>query len=125
MAQTEATIESKILKLALFRLHAALMEKTLHCSDALEAVMIIPHLGVQRSGGSDIRGFHDDTCAHLMGVAARRRQRRVLAVGWRPAVGVVADEGGRVSRAGDPEVGLARTDKGGHARKRTCGNPEN
>ncbi len=60
-----------------------------------------------------------------MGVAARRRRNRVRAVGWRPAVSVVADEGGRVSRAGDPEVGLARTDEGVHARKRTRGNPEN
>lgn len=54
-----------------------------------------------------------------MGVAG------VLAVGWRPAVSVVADEGGGVSRAGHPEVGLARGDEGGHAGERTCGNPEN
>lgn len=60
-----------------------------------------------------------------MGVAGRRVHERVLAVGRRPAVSVVADERGRVSRAGDPEVGLARSDEGGHAGERACGNPEN
>lgn len=60
-----------------------------------------------------------------MGVAGCGRRERVLAVGRRPAVSVVADERGWVSRAGDPEVGLACTDEGGHAGKRTCGNPEN
>lgn len=81
--------------------------------------------GCQRSGGSDIGGFHNDACAHLMGVAVRRRRDRVFAVGGCPAASVVADEGGRVSRAGDPEVLLARADKGGHAGERTCGDPEN
>lgn len=54
-----------------------------------------------------------------MGVAGRGGCNRVRAVGWRPAVSVVANEGSRVSRAGDPEVGLARADEGGHAGKRT------
>lgn len=84
--------------------------------------MILPHLG---SRGGNIRGFHDDTCTHLVGVAGRRRHERVLGVGRHPAIVVVADEWGWVSRAGDPEVGLVRVDKSGHARKRTCRNPEN
>lgn len=84
--------------------------------------MRLPYLG---SGGRDIRGFHNDTCAHLMGVAVHRRHMRVLAVGGRPAVGVVADERGWVPRAGDPEVGFVRADERGHARKRARGNPEN
>lgn len=78
--------------------------------------MILPHLG---SGGGNIRRFHNDTCSHLMGVAGRRRHNRVLGVGWRPAVGVVADKWGWVSSAGDPEVGLVRSDKSGHSGKRT------
>lgn len=47
MAQTEATVKSKVLKLALFRLHVAVTEKSniLCHSYALEAVMILPHLG--------------------------------------------------------------------------------
>lgn len=47
MAQTEATIKSKVLKLALFWLRLALMDKTnnLCHSYALEAVTILPHLG--------------------------------------------------------------------------------
>lgn len=49
-----------------------------------------------------------------MGVAGWRR-RGVPAVARRPAVSVVADERGRVSRAGDPEVGLAGADEARHA----------
>lgn len=79
----------------------------------------------KRSGGSDIRGFHNDTCAHLVGVAGRWGHDRVLAVSRRPAVSVVADEGGWVPRTGHSEVGLARADESGHTRKRTWGNPEN
>lgn len=60
-----------------------------------------------------------------MGMAGRRRHDRVLVIGRWPIVSVVADEGIRVPHAGDPEVGLARGDKRRHARKRTCGNPEN
>lgn len=81
----------------------------------------------QRSGAVHVRGFHYDTGAHLVCEAGRCRLR-VLAVSCRPAIyfpGVVADEGGGVSRAGDPEVGLARGDEGGHAGERTWGNPEN
>lgn len=59
-----------------------------------------------------------------MGVTGGGGHERVLAVGRRPAVGVVADERSWVSCAGDPEVGLAWTDEGGHARKRTSGDPE-
>lgn len=75
--------------------------------------------GGQRSGGSDVRGFHYDAGPHLVGVARRRVRERVRAVGRHPAVSMVADEGGRVSRAGHLEVGLARGDEGGHAGKRT------
>lgn len=60
-----------------------------------------------------------------MVVAACGRNERVLAVGWHPAFCVVADERGRVSSAGDPEVWLACTDKGGHAGEGISGNPEN
>lgn len=77
-----------------------------------------------RSGGSDIRGFSNDTCAHLTGVVARLGDERVVVVGRRPRVDVVTDEGGGVSCAGDPEVGLACIDKGGHTGKGT-GDPEN
>lgn len=52
-----------------------------------------------------------------MGVARCRRHERVLGVNGRPAVRVVADEGRRVSCAGDPEVGFSCADKCGHARK--------
>lgn len=108
---------------SLFRPHMALREKNIFClSYGLEAVMQLPHL---RSRGSDIRGFHNDTCAHFMGVTGWRGSERVLVVGRRPAVGVVADERGGVSCARHPEVGLAWTDEGRHARKRTRGNPEN
>lgn len=89
---------------------------------ALEAVMRLPYLG---SGGGDIRGFHNDTCTFLWVVAGRLRQGRVLVIGSRPAIGMVADEGVWVPRAGDPEVGLGRADERGHARKRARGNPEN
>lgn len=60
-----------------------------------------------------------------MGVAGGRGHHRVLAVGRRPAVSMVADEGSRVPCACHPEVGLVRGDEGGHAGERTCGNPEN
>lgn len=60
-----------------------------------------------------------------MGVGGRRRPERVLVVGRRPVVSVVADDGVGVPRGGDPEVGLAHAAEGGHAGKRTCGNPEN
>lgn len=120
-AQSEATMKSKILKL-----HMALMEKT------NQSVIPMPwkqwwyslNWG-QRSGWSDVRGFHNDTCAHLVGVAGGRGHHRVLAVGRRPAVSMVADEGSRVPCACHPEVGLVRGDEGGHAGERTCGNPEN
>ncbi|KAA8589153.1 hypothetical protein FQN60_010498, partial [Etheostoma spectabile] len=78
-----------------------------------------------RSRGSHIRGFHNDTCAHLVGVAGCRGHQRAVAVGGRPAVGVVADERHRVPRAGHPKVGLGRSDEGGHAGERARGNPEN
>lgn len=76
------------------------------------------------SGRGDVGGFHNDAGTHLVGVTGGSGHERVLAVGWRPAVGVVADERRRVSRAGDLEVGLTGTDEGGHARKRTSGDPE-
>lgn len=60
-----------------------------------------------------------------MGMGGPCGHERVLAVGRRPVFSVVADEGVRVPRGGDPEVGLAPTAEGGHAGKRTRGNPEN
>lgn len=82
------------------------------------AVMRLRCLG---SGGRDVRGLHNDTCAHLVVVARRQRRVRVLVVGGRPGVTVVADEGVGVPRAGDPEVGLVRADERGHARERARG----
>lgn len=125
MAQTEATRKSKVFKLVLFMLHVALMEETISVVPMPWKQWWYALIWGQRSGGTDIRGFHNDTCTHLMGMGSRRRHERVLVVGRCPAVSVVADERVRVPRAGDPEVGLACTDEGGHARKRTCGNPEN
>lgn len=54
-----------------------------------------------------------------MSLAGGRRRDRVLAVCRRPAVAVVADERGRVPRAGHPEVGLVGGDERGHAGERT------
>lgn len=128
MALAQATIKITYLEVWPLRHHVALMGE----KKKKKTFSVIPtawgrwsyflRLG---SGGRDIRGLHDDTRTHLMRVAGRRRRGRVLGVGRRPAVAVVADERGRVSRAGDPEVGFVRSDEGGHARKRTCGNPEN
>lgn len=73
------------------------------------------------SGRGDVRGLHDDAGSNLVGVSGGRR--RVLAVGRRPAVAVVADEGGRVPSARHSEVGLVGADERGHAGK--SGNPEN
>lgn len=75
------------------------------------------------SGRRDVGRLHDDAGAHLVGVAAGRRGVGVVAVRGRPAAGVVADDGRRVARAGDPEVGLAAADERGHAGQR-AGNPE-
>lgn len=52
-------------------------------------------------------------------------RERVLVVGRCPVFSVVADERVRVPRGGDPEIGLAPAAEGGHAGKRTGGNPEN
>lgn len=124
LAQTDIRKNLIFGGLSLFRPHMALTEKTnIFClSYGLDAVMLLPRV---RSRGSDVRGFHNDTCAHFMCVSAWRGHERVLVVGRRPAIGVVADERGRVSCARHLEVGLGCTDERRHARKRTRGNPEN
>lgn len=60
-----------------------------------------------------------------MSVARCWRHESAVAVGLCPAVSVVADERGRLTGAGHPEVGFAWTKKGGHTRESTGGNPEN
>lgn len=59
-----------------------------------------------------------------MACSGREEGLRVLCVARDPAVGTVADEGGGVSRAGDPEVWLGGHDESRHAGQRTRRNPE-
>lgn len=84
-----------------------------------------PSLGGRRSGRRDVRGLPDDAGAHLAGTGAGRGRVRVLAVGGRPAVDVVADERRGVLQAGDPEVGHAGADEGGHAGEGTRRDAQN
>lgn len=68
------------------------------------------------SGGSDVRGLHNDTCTHLVGVTGQ------VFVGRCPSIGMIADEGVRVLHARHFEIRLSWVDEGGHARKRTGSN---
>lgn len=77
---------------------------------------LVFHFG---SGGSDVRSFHDYAGSLLVCVArGGGRSRGAGGEGGGPAVGVVTDEGGGVTRAGYFEVGFASVDEGGHTRQR-------